>query len=310
MKENIPNTSRIWQCFLPISIGLGTALILLVIPGGNPVFRYQGRIDLSMLILCAGLILTLIFLIYWISKKRNERNREQSLAIVKDEAEQSRHRFLERLDHELKNPLTALHAQLGYLSKKEGRRENDQVLDDMSSQLVRLKHLVNGLRQLAELEEKQIDFNLVDVENLLHEVIETAQTNPLYSDRQIKLTLLQTPWKFTSIQGDRSLLSLAVYNLLDNALKFTSTGAEIEIRSFEMDSWLVIEVADNGLGIPEEELPFIFEELYRGANARGQPGSGLGLALVKTIIMRHKGSVSVRSQLGKGTIFSLHLPLA
>lgn len=309
MRKIISSPSRFWLCFLPFLVGLVVTLILQAISDLNPIFHFQGRIDLSMAILFAGIILTLILLVIRINKTRNDRKRENSLATLKNESARSRHRFLERLNHELKNPLTALHVQLGYLSSKDDQRANQQVLDDMSAQLGRLKLLVNGLRQLAELEEKQFVFMAVDVENLLSEVIETAQTNPLYSDRQIKLTLLQTPWKFTFVKGDRSLLSLAVYNLLDNALKFTNSEDTVELRAFELHPWLIIEIADTGPGILEDDLPFIFEELYRGKNAHGKAGSGLGLALVKTIIRLHEGNISVQSRPRQGTVFSIHLPL-
>lgn len=309
MSKNGSTPSRIWQDFFPLFVSLIVALILQAIPEVNPIFRYQGRLDLSMLVLLVGLFLTLIFLIIRIGRARNHRNTERSLAKVMNEAAQSRRRFLVRLDHELKNPLTALRAQLEYLSTERAFQTNHHTLEDMSTQVDRLKLLVNGLRQLAELEDKQIDVSTVDVGELLSEVIEIAQTNPQYSDRQIKLILLQTPWKFTSIQGDRPLLSLAIFNLLDNALKFTSPEDSVEIRAFEMKPWLIIEIADAGSGIVDDDLPFIFDELYRGKNAKGYLGSGLGLSLVKTIIEHHNGNVFVQSRYGHGTVFTIRIPL-
>jgi len=309
MRKNGSTPSKIWLSFLPLFVCLIVALLLQAIPKLNPIFLYQGRIDLSMLILLIGVFLTLILLIVQFNKTRNYRNSEKSLAKVKSEAAQSRRRFLVRLDHELKNPLTALRAQLEYLSTERAFQADQHTLEDMSTQVDRLKLLVNGLRQLAELEEKQIDFSTLDVGELLSEVIEIAQTNPLYSDRQVKLILLQTPWKFTSIQGDRPLLSLAIYNLLDNALKFTSPEDSVEIRAFEMKPWLIIEIADTGSGIVEDDLPFIFDELYRGKNAKGYLGSGLGLSLVKTIIEHHNGNVFVQSRYGHGTVFTIQIPL-
>ncbi len=301
--------SNIWLSFSPLLICVLVALFLLAVPEINPIFRYQGRIDMSMLILLIGVFLTLILLIVQFNKTRNYRNSEKSLAKVKSEVAQSRRRFYVRLDHELKNPLTALRAQLEYLSSEGDRQLYQHTFKDMSTQLEHLKSLVNGLRQLADLDEKKIDITTVDVEKLLSEVIDIAQTNPLYSDRQIQLTLLQTPWKFTPFQGDRPLLSLAVYNLLDNALKFTSPEDSVELRAFEMNPWLIIEIADTGSGILEDDLPFIFDELFRGKNAHGQAGSGLGLAMVKTIIRLHGGNISVQSRPRQGTVFSINLPL-
>jgi signal transduction histidine kinase len=101
---------------------------------------------------------------------------------------------------------------------------------------------------------------------------------------------------------------LAFYNLVDNALKFTGPENPIEIRAFEDGRSLLVEVADTGPGIPPDELPRIFEELYRGTNARGFEGSGLGLALVQRVIARHGGAVSVRSRPGQGSVFTVRLP--
>jgi two-component system OmpR family sensor kinase len=110
------------------------------------------------------------------------------------------------------------------------------------------------------------------------------------------------------VPGDRDLLFLLFHNLLDNALKFTQPGNTIELRAFEDGSKVVVEVADTGPGIPEKEVPLVWEELYRGENARGVPGSGIGLALVRAIAERHYGQVSLRSRVGQGTVFTLHLP--
>ena len=104
-------------------------------------------------------------------------------------------------------------------------------------------------------------------------------------------------------------LAAAVHNLVDNALKFTAPGDTVEIRAFEDGATVVIEVADTGPGIPEEEMPHVWEELYRGQGARGVQGSGLGLALVQAIVERHCGQTGLRSRAGQGTVFTLRLPL-
>lgn len=100
-----------------------------------------------------------------------------------------------------------------------------------------------------------------------------------------------------------------MHNLLENAIKFTRPGDRVEMRAFEDGSTLVVEVADTGPGIPEDELPHVREELYRGQGARGVPGSGLGLALVRAVIERHGGRVSLRSRIGQGSVFTVHLPV-
>ena len=96
---------------------------------------------------------------------------------------------------------------------------------------------------------------------------------------------------------------------MDNALKFTGPDDTIEIRAFEDGTRVVIEIADTGPGILEEEIEQIWDELYRGRDARGIPGSGLGLSLVRAITERHGGDVNVRSRKDQGTVFTLRLPV-
>jgi two-component system OmpR family sensor kinase len=143
---------------------------------------------------------------------------------------------------------------------------------------------------------------------LLAEVVEAAQDHPGFDARSLRLTLLENPWPLPPVLGDRGLLGLACYNLVDNALKYTPPGAEVEVRGYESAGRLVIEVADSGPGIPEEDQPHVFDELYRGANARGSPGSGLGLALVNAVVLLHGGTIDLRSRPGMGSVFTLNLP--
>jgi signal transduction histidine kinase len=127
--------------------------------------------------------------------------------------------------------------------------------------------------------------------------------------KRISLTIPQAPWPLPVVSGDYDLLVLALHNLIDNALKFTSPGDTVEVRAFEDGANVVVEVADTGPGIPEEEVSHVWEELYRGTGARGVPGSGLGLALVRAIIERHAGEVNLRSRAGQGTVISVRLPI-
>jgi two-component system OmpR family sensor kinase len=111
------------------------------------------------------------------------------------------------------------------------------------------------------------------------------------------------------VPGDFDLLVLVAHNLLDNAIKFTRPGDTLEVRAFEDGASVVVEVADTGPGIPEDELPHVWEELYRGSSGRGVPGSGLGLALARAIILRHGGQLAMRSRAGQGTVVTVRLPL-
>ena len=309
MRLKISKSIQVGLLFLPLLLGLALAIALQVISGNNPVIRFQARADLGTLALIGGSLLTFILLGGWTVRGVHNRSLKRSLATVLSETTLARRRFLGRLDHELRNSLTALHSTLGYLHGTSNVIDISRGLNDISVQVSRLRSLVIDLRKLADLEEQAIERQPVDIGELLKDVLETIQVHPDYNERQVRLTLLQSPWQLSPVQGDGALLSLACYNLLDNALKFSQVGDNVEVRAFEVDNWLVIEVADNGPGIPENDLPYIFEELYRGSNARGQPGSGLGLALVQTIVRRHGGTVTVRSRSGQGTVLTLRLPL-
>jgi two-component system OmpR family sensor kinase len=144
---------------------------------------------------------------------------------------------------------------------------------------------------------------------LLNQVFELAQDHPEADERKLILSLPQAPWPLPHVSGDRDLLLLVVHNLLDNALKFTRPGDTIEVRASEDGAFAVVEVADTGPGIPEEDLPHVWEELYRGQSARGVSGSGLGLALAQAIVQRHGGQLTLRSRARQGTVFTLRLPL-
>jgi two-component system OmpR family sensor kinase len=178
----------------------------------------------------------------------------------------------------------------------------------VEAQVLRLSRLTSDLRKLAELETRALETAPVDVTPLLQEVVALAQEQPEAETRQLTLTVPQAPWPVPDVMGDWDLLFLATYNLVDNALKFTHPGNAVEVRAFEDGNFVAIEVADTGPGIPQEELPRVWEELYRGAGARGVPGSGLGLTLVRAIVERHGGQIKLRSRVGQGTVVTMRLP--
>jgi signal transduction histidine kinase len=131
---------------------------------------------------------------------------------------------------------------------------------------------------------------------------------PEGESRSIDLNIPDLPWPLPPISGDPDLIYLALRNVLANAVKFTRPGDSIQIRAFEADHGVTVEIADTGPGIPAAEQPHVWEELFRGQAARGAPGSGLGLALVKTILERHGGQASLRSRLDQGTVVTLRFP--
>ena len=296
--------------FLPLIVGALASFVAQSI--WNPVPILVFKIDVGLVAFLAGLSITLFMLAFrlgaaW-SEKRSSKLIEESLR----EAEQGRQGFLRRLDHEIKNPLTGLRAALVNLQESGNSAERQRASENAGRAVERLTRLLTDLRKLSDLEERPIERIPVDVPDLLEDVVEAARALPSYQGRNINLLIPKVPSPFPSVTGDRDLLVLAVYNLVENALKFTSAHDSLEVRALEDGKAIVIEVADSGAGISSEDQSKIFEELYRGSNAQSTEGSGLGLALVNRIVALHGGVVDVRSnqRQPRGTVFTVRLPVS
>jgi len=291
---------------VPLLLGLVVDILLHLLSHSLPLLVLT--VDPGTTLLLLGGLASLFLLVSFLSRQASDKHSNKVLADRQQAQDESRRRFYKRLDHEVKNPLTAMRAALANFPEDTASVEQHKIFLDIQHQVDRLSRLVSDLRKLAELEERPLEKLPVSLEELLEEVVETVQSNPVYSGRNIRLVLPKVPWPISPIIGDRDLLGLAFYNLADNALKFTAPENSIEIRAMEDGHSLLVEIADTGPGIPPEDLPRIFEELYRGTNARGFEGSGLGLALVQRVITRHGGTVLVRSRPGMGSVFTVRLP--
>lgn len=210
----------------------------------------------------------------------------------------------------LKNPLTTIRLGIANLQECAGLGEAEAAsLGRNAAQAQRLGALIENLRLVTELNEQGLEHNQIELREVLENAVALACPDPEKQPGRIALTFQQIPWPVTYVQGDPDLLVMAFRNLIENAIKFSRSQGRVEVRASENGRETVVEVADTGCGIPAEELPQVFEELYRGANARDLPGSGLGLALVKRIVVLHGGRVEVRSRLDQGTVVSVYLPL-
>ena len=291
---------------VPAIAGLGLAALLQSGRLADPLFRLT--VDLGYLVLLVGLLVSAVGLGIVGLGALAQRRQQRAVAEERNQAAEAHRRFIRRLDHELKNPLTAMRIGLADLSGAPLEAERQEAIAGVAAQAERLGRLAADLRKLVELEARPLERSMLDVGALLEEIMELARQQPAAAQRQVTLSVPRAPWPLPPVPGDQDLIFLAVYNLLDNALKFTRPGDTVEVRAAEDRADVVIEVADTGLGIPDDELPHIFEELYRGQAARGIGGSGLGLALVKAVVERHGGTVAVRSRPGRGSVFSLRLP--
>ena len=291
---------------LPMAVGLVVLVLTSTGTLSNPTVYL--RTDLGMLSLLAGLLASAALIACFVFRTRAERKHRKGLSGVRAEATAEKRRFLQRLDHELKNPLTAIRAALANLRTASDKVARREALMSVEAQALRIGRLTADLRKLAELETLPLERNPIDVAELVREAMALVQEQPGSSERQLALTLPQAPWPLPAVSGDWDLALAAVYNLLNNALKFTRSGDTLEVRAFEDGHYVAIEVADTGPGIPEEETPYVWEELYRGRGARSVPGAGLGLAMVRAIVERHDGRVALRSRVGQGTVVTIRLP--
>ncbi len=291
-----------------VPLVLGLLLDLSLQSGIFPNHLLEGRVtvDLGTLVLLSGLTVSSVAwageVLSWYWLRRGIR----ALAEASKHHAGEHQRFVRQLEHEMKTPLAVLQVSLASLDQQcnLGIRER-QV---MHSAIVRLHRLIRDLRRLVDLETHLLEHEPVDPVKLVQEAIAAVQSTPERSGRSISLITSRIPWPPASVKGDRDLLMLAFYNLLDNACKFTRPGDVIEVRVYEDGAAVTVDVADNGPGVAKEDLPYIFEELYRGKNARNTEGNGLGLAMVKRIVECHGGRIMVRSRLSRGTVFTVRLP--
>jgi len=220
--------------------------------------------------------------------------------------------FVSTVSHEFKSPLTSIRQlsemlQTGRVPSEERRQRYYNVLLEQSE---RLSLLIDNILDFAKMEEgkKEFEFEMVDMGTLLKELISTIQQQVRHEGFTVQAEI-DTP--LPSIRADRAAITQAITNLIDNAIKYSAGTKEVHIRGFTENQYLIIIVQDFGVGIAPEEIDKVFERFYRGGDelTRTVKGSGLGLTLVKQIVQAHHGSVHVESEPGRGSTFSIRLPL-
>src|SRR6266498_1752331 len=217
--------------------------------------------------------------------------------------------FVANASHELKTPVAALRALAETL---ESALPDDPdvargFVARIGREAERLDALVRDLLDLSRVERGALDAEPIDMVGLVKEVAEAHAERA--EERRIRLrTELQ---RESMARGDRAQLGLMLSNLVDNALRYTAARGTVRIRLDSIDGKVVLQVADTGEGIPSAELPRIFERFYRvdKARARRTGGTGLGLAIVRHVAESHGGTVAVDSRVGRGSTFTVTLPV-
>jgi two-component system OmpR family sensor kinase len=245
------------------------------------------------------------------------RDEVQELAIIfndmirrLEKAFSQQHRFVSDASHELRTPVSVIRNMTDVsLAHATSVDEYRHVLQEVNSEAERLGHLINDLLALARADEGQIklDCEPVRIDLLTSDVVESMA--PLAAERGLILRVQHVQPATT--MGDAARLIQVIMGLVDNALAYTNSGGDVSLSVAAHSSHVDISVRDTGIGIAETDIEHIFERFYRADPARSKVagGSGLGLSIVDWIVRAHQGSIHVTSQPGKGSTFTVTLPL-
>lgn len=216
--------------------------------------------------------------------------------------------FISSISHELRTPLTSIKGWAVTL-KSDELSSNDLLrdgLDIIEKESDRLSDIVEDLLDFSRLVSGRITLEKDEIDIIESIELISKQLRPKAENKNIQFNVIYEP-DITYIIADENRIKQVLINLLDNAFKFTQEGGTVTLRVNKNDDFLVIEVADNGPGIPEEDIPYIKEKFYKGRNSKSH--TGLGLSICDEIVKLHGGFMEIKSKFGEGTVVIVSLPL-
>lgn len=220
--------------------------------------------------------------------------------------------FVANVSHEIKTPLTSIRGFIETLKNGaiEEKKLRDKFFNIIEIEASRLTSLIDDILVLSDIENKQkiISRDIIDINKTLEEVLEIM--NEIAKKKEIDITT-NISNKLANIYGNKGRFKQMLINLIDNAIKYTPNHGNVTLTSYESDNNLIIKIKDTGIGIEKKHLPRLFERFYRADKARSRQvgGTGLGLAIVKHIVISFNGKIKVKSELDKGTEFTIILPI-
>lgn len=226
------------------------------------------------------------------------------------EQEQFRREFLGNLAHELKTPIFSIQGYI--LTLLEGGLEDEKInrtfLERANKGVDRITRVVEDLDLITEIESGRIILNqsVTNIVTLAKDVLDSFE---IKAKKHNVLLKLETDFEFQNVFCDKDKIEQVLINLINNSINYGTLNGVTKLRLFDSEDHVLIEVADNGIGIAKEHLSRLFERFYRidKSRARHEGGTGLGLSIVKHIVEAHKQTISVRSELGKGSVFYFYL---
>ncbi len=240
-----------------------------------------------------------------LEKRRLDR---ESRALREEKAAMERN-FVTMVTHQLRSPLGAIFQYIEVLLSDIGGTLSEmqrEMLERARERLNGLLQLINDWLDMSRLQAGEITHRLQPV--ALASCVDAALAGLEWSAREKGIEIsTEVPDDLPLVEVDPDSFREVLSNLISNAIKYNRPNGCVRIRAFQQEDWVVVDVEDDGLGIEEKEIPFLFEQFFRSKSkeVRGQQGTGLGLAIVEKIVRAHGGKMQVRSQLGKGSTFSV-----
>ena len=272
-----------------------------------PFWRSTAAMFVYAALLMVGIWIA-VTLFYRRARHKMALQRAEEQRLQEDELNQMKFRFFTNISHELRTPLSLIILPLESLMKDKKGSDEYTRLDTMHRNAKALLDMVNHLLDFRKLEMggEKLQLRNGSISEFVAGVMETFRDGA--EKKRIRLSLVDDADNCL-VAFDSTMMQKVVNNLLSNALKFTPEGGSIELCLSMMDDGSVrIDVRDSGIGIPSSDLPHVFDRFYRSPNAGSSTGSGIGLNLVKQYVEMHNGTVSVTSEVGKGSVFSVVLP--
>ena len=225
--------------------------------------------------------------------------------------EASRQEFVSNVSHELKTPLTSIKVLAESLTLQDDVPNEiyKEFMEDISTEVERENKIINDLLELVKLDKKEakLEIQLVDMNNFIEIILKRLK---VIADIN-KVELIFESMREVQVEIDEVKISLAISNLIENAIKYNNEDGEVRVILDADHQYAIIKVADNGIGINEEDISHLFERFFRvdKSHSKDIEGTGLGLSITKNIVVMHRGDIEVESKLDEGTTFTVKLPL-